>query len=177
VAGVFIVISQERAHFFADGLVNIDPGPQELAEIAILTADFAQELDIEPHIAMLSFSNFGAVRHPEAEKMRKAVQIVRERRPDLCIDGEMQADTALSAEIASERYPFSRVRDANVLIFANLDAATSAFKLLSRLGDADVIGPVLVGMNRSVHPLHPGAEVRDIIRMTALAAVEAQEQS
>jgi malate dehydrogenase (oxaloacetate-decarboxylating)(NADP+) len=176
-AGVFMVIAREQPYFFADGLVNIDPGPEELADIAILTADFARELEIEPHIAMLSFSNFGSVRHPAAEKMRKAVHILHERRPDLNVDGEMQPDVALSDEIADERYPFSQVRKANVLIFPNLDAANASYKLLSRLGDADLIGPVLVGLNRSVHALQPGADVRDILRMMTMAAVGAQECS
>ena len=173
-AGVYMVIARQHAYFFADGLVNIDPGPQDLASIAILTADLARGLDIEPHIAMLSFSNFGSVRHPQVEKVRQAVQIVRDRRPDLNVDGEMQADTALSRDIVDGRYPFSQVCEANVLIFPNLDAATASFKLLSRLGEAEVIGPVLLGTNRSVHALHPFSEVRDILRMTSLAVVVAQ---
>ena len=170
-----MVIARDRAYFLADGLVNIDPGPQELADIAILTADFAQGLDIEPHIALLSFSNFGTVRHPQTDKVRRAVQIVHERRPDLNVDGEMQADTAISRAIADERYPFSAVRDANVLIFPNLDAANTSHKLLSALGHVDVIGPALLGLNRSVHPLQPTSGVTDILRMTALAVVQAQE--
>jgi malate dehydrogenase (oxaloacetate-decarboxylating)(NADP+) len=176
VAGVYLVISRDRAYFLGDGLVNIDPGPQELAEIAILTADFVHRLDIEPRIAMLSFSNFGSVKHPAVDKVRRAVEIVRERRPDLPVEGEMQADTALEGEIMEERYPFSRIRNANVLIFPNLDAANSSLKLLSRLGGVDVIGPILVGTNRSVHALNPTAEVRDILRMTALAVVGAQDR-
>ena len=174
-AGVYLVIARERAYFFADALVNIEPGSEELADIAILTADFALGLDIEPHIGMISFSNFGSVQHPAAEKVRKAVQLVQERRPDLNVDGEMQADTALSAQIVEERYPFSKVRNANVLIFPNLDAATSCYKVLGRMGEAEIIGPVLLGTNRSVHALQPASEVRDIQRMTTLAVVEAQE--
>jgi malate dehydrogenase (oxaloacetate-decarboxylating)(NADP+) len=173
VAGVYLVIARDRAYFFADGLVNIDPNADRIADIAILTADFVRTLGIEPNIATVSFSNFGSVRHPEAEKMRLAVDIVRDRRPDLCIDGEMQADTALAAEIVDDRYSFSRVRAANVLIFPNLDASTAAFKVLSRLGEGDVVGPALVGTNASVHPLHPASEVRDINRMAALAVLTA----
>jgi malate dehydrogenase (oxaloacetate-decarboxylating)(NADP+) len=174
VAGVFMVITQERAYFLADGLVNITPDPSTLADIAILTADFAADLNIEPRLAMLSFSNFGSVNHPETLKVRLAVQIVRERRPDLCVDGEMQADVALSRHIMSEHFPFSAVRDANVLIFPNLDAANSSYKLLSRLGEADVVGPVLVGTAKSVHALQPSADLREILRMTTLAVVAAQ---
>jgi len=169
------VISRDRAYFFADGLVNINPSSSDLADIAILTANFAYGLDIEPHIAMVSFSNFGSVQHPEAEKVRKAVQIVRERRPDLNVDGEVQADIALAGDIMEERFPFSQVRNANVLIFPNLDAANASWKLLSRLGETQVIGPILVGTNKSVHALQPSAEVRDILRMTSLAVVAAQE--
>jgi malate dehydrogenase (oxaloacetate-decarboxylating)(NADP+) len=174
VAGVYLVITRSRAYFLADGLVNIAPDASSLAEIAILTADFAAELDIEPRIAMLSFSNFGSVNHPETLKMRHAVQIVRDRRPDLRVDGEMQADVALSGQIMDEQFPFSAVRDANVLIFPSLDAANSSYKLLSQLGAADVVGPVMVGMNKSVHPLQPSADQREILRMTALAVVAAQ---
>ncbi|MBV9279068.1 MAG: NADP-dependent malic enzyme, partial [Chloroflexi bacterium] len=173
-AGVFMVIAHQRAYFFADGLVTINPTAEQVAEIAILTADFARDLDIKPHIAMLSFSNFGSVRHPEAEKMRRAARLVRERRPDLNVDGEMQADTALSREIVKERFAFSQVREANVLIFPNLDAASSSFKLLTHLGSADVVGPVLVGLNHPVQALHPLAQLRDINRMAAIAVVEAQ---
>jgi len=175
VAGVYLVIAHERAYFLADGLVNINPGSQVLADIAILTADFVRELDTEPHIAMLSFSNFGSVRRPETDKVRQAVQIVHERRPDLNIDGEMQGDTAISRVIVDERYPFSTVRDANVLIFPNLDAASISYRLLSSLGNVDVVGPVLLGLNRSVHALQPASGVTDILRMTALAVVQAQE--
>jgi len=174
-AGVLLVISRDRAYFFADGLVNINPSSSDLADIAVLTADFACGLDIDPHIAMVSFSNFGSVQHPEAEKVRKAVQIVRERRPDLNVDGEVQADIALAGDIMEERFPFSQVRDANVLIFPNLDAANASWKLLSRLGETEVIGPILVGTNKSVHALQPSVEVRDILRMTSLAVVAAQE--
>lgn len=175
VGGVFMVMSGNHVYFIADGLVNIDPSAEDLAEIAILTADFARDFDIAPQIAMISFSNFGSVRHPEVLKVREAVDIVRHRRPDLTVDGEMQADTALSTEIADERYPFSKVRGANVLIFANLDAANAAFKVLAQLGNTYVVGPVLLGTDHSVHPLQPSADVHSIVLLGALAAVEAQE--
>jgi malate dehydrogenase (oxaloacetate-decarboxylating)(NADP+) len=175
VAGVYMIIARDRAYFFADGLVTIEPGPEEVAEIAIVTADFVQSLNIEPRIAMLSFSNFGSVKHPAATKMRQAVEIVRHRRPDLAVDGEMQADVALSPEVVDELFPFSQVRDANVLIFPNLDAANIAFRLLFRLGQGDIVGPVLVGTAKSVHPLNPTEGARDILRMAALAVVGAEQ--
>jgi malate dehydrogenase (oxaloacetate-decarboxylating)(NADP+) len=176
VAGVFMVISGRQVYFFADGLVNIDPGPEDLAEIAILTSEFAHDFDIEPRVALVSFSNFGSSRHPRAEKVRQAAEIVRERRPDIQVEGEMQADTALSAQIVESRFPFSRVRDANVLVFANLDASLAAFKVVAEIGQAYVLGPILLGPSRSVHPLHPDADVQSLLLVGALAVVEAQER-
>jgi malate dehydrogenase (oxaloacetate-decarboxylating)(NADP+) len=175
VVGVYIVIARGRVYFFADALINADPDPVRLAEIAILTAGFARHLDIEPHVAMISFSNFGSVPRPEPEKVRQAVRIVHERAPDLNIDGEMQVDTALSAEIMDEYYPFSGIRNANVLIFPNLDAANSSLKVLSQLGDVEAIGPILVGANQPVQVLQHAATVQDIVRMAALTAMDAQD--
>ena len=175
-AGVFIVISGSRVHFFADSLVTIDPGPQELAEIAILTADFARDFEIDPRVAMVSFSNFGSSQHPDALKVRQAVQIIRERRPDIIVDGEMQADVAISAELASSRYPFSHVSGANVLIFPNLDASTAAFKVVAQLGGATTLGPVLLGPERSAHVLQPGMDVQSIVLMAAMAVVESEQR-
>lgn len=173
--GAYIVIARGRAYVFADALINVDPDPARMAEIAILTAGFVRQLDIEPHVAMISFSNFGSVPGSEPEKVQQALRIAREREPDLNIDGEMQVDTALSGEIMEEYYPFSQIRNANTLIFPNLDAANSSLKLLSRLGDVEVIGPILVGANRPVQVLQHAATVQDIVRMAALAAMEAQD--
>jgi malate dehydrogenase (oxaloacetate-decarboxylating)(NADP+) len=175
-AGVFIVMSAGRVYFIADSLVNIDPDAGQLAEIAISTADFARDFDLTPRVAMVSFSNFGASNHPAAKKMRDAVCMVRERRPDLEVDGEIQADVAISAELVQERYPFSRVREANVLIFPNLDASTAAFKTATQLGGAHAVGPVLLGPCRSAHVLRPSMDVRSIVLMGAMAAVEAEER-
>ncbi len=176
VAGLYIMIVRDRVFFFTDATVNIDPTAEDLAEIAILAADLAQGLDIEPRIAMLSFSNFGSTRHPFAEKVRQAVEIVRERRPDLCVDGEMQADTAVVPEIVQERYPFSQVCDANVLVFPNLEAANVAYKLLQRLGGAETIGPILMGVGKPVHVLQTGDDVKNIVRIAAMAVVDAQQR-
>jgi malate dehydrogenase (oxaloacetate-decarboxylating)(NADP+) len=176
VAGMYIMIVRDRVYFFADPTVNIDPSAEDLADIACMVANEARRFDVEPRVAMLSFSNFGSTQHPEAEKVRRAVEIVRERRPGLAIDGEMMADTAVVPEIIDGLYPFSRVRDANVLVFPDLSAANVAYKLLQRLGNAEAIGPVLMGMNKPVHVLQRGDEVREIINITALAVVDAQEQ-
>jgi malate dehydrogenase (oxaloacetate-decarboxylating)(NADP+) len=176
VAGMYIMIVRDKVYFFSDATVNIDPSAEDLAEIASLAADAACRFDVQPRIAMLSFSNFGSTRHPFAEKVRRAVEILRERRPDLVVDGEMMADTAVVPEIIDELYPFSQVRDANVLIFPNLEAANVAYKLLQRLGGAETIGPVLLGMGKPVHVLQRGDEVRNIVNMAALAVVDAQER-
>jgi len=176
VAGVYIVIANDRVYFFTDTTVNIEPTSEELAEIAILAADFARDFDIRPRIAMLSFSNFGSVRHPLTLKVKEAVEIVRQRRPDLRIDGEMQADTAVSPEVMDSLYPFSQVKDANVLVFPNLESANISYKLLHRLGDAVTIGPVLLGVGKPVQVLQTGDEVRDIVRMTAVAVMDAQNR-
>ena len=175
-AGVFIVIKDGRVHFFADSLVNIEPGPQELAEIAILVADFARDFDIEPRVAMVSFSNFGASNHPAARKVRQSVSIVNERRPDIRIDGEVQADVAISKEMVAERYPFSQVSGANVLVFPNLDASLAAFKVVSQLGGAYAIGPILLGPTHSAHVVQPTMDPQSIVLMGAMAVVEAQER-
>jgi malate dehydrogenase (oxaloacetate-decarboxylating)(NADP+) len=126
VAGMYIMLVRDKVYFFSDATVNIDPSAEDLAEIACMASDAACRFDIRPRIAMLSFSNFGSTRHPFAEKVRHAVEIVRECRPDLLVDGEMMADTAVVSEIIDDLYPFSQVRDANVLIFPNLEAANVA---------------------------------------------------
>jgi malate dehydrogenase (oxaloacetate-decarboxylating)(NADP+) len=123
---------------------------------------------------MISFSNFGATRAPQSLKVQRATKLVRELRPDLVVDGEMQADTAVSPEMVEENFPFSKVKDANVLVFPNLDAANAAYKLLARLGGAEAVGPILVGMANPIHVIPTGAEVRDIVNIAALAVVDAQ---
>jgi malate dehydrogenase (oxaloacetate-decarboxylating)(NADP+) len=176
-AGLYIVMVRGRVIVFADATVNIQPDPAALAEIAILAADFARGLGLDPRAAMLSFSNFGSTRHPEAQKVRDALELVRRMRPDLAIDGEMQADTAVVPEIIDERYPFSQVKDANVLIFPNLAAANIAYKLLERLTEAETIGPILLGMGRPVHVLQAGADVEDIVAVAAVAAIDAEQRA
>jgi malate dehydrogenase (oxaloacetate-decarboxylating)(NADP+) len=158
--------------------VNIDPDSEMLAEIAEQTAETAKRFHLEPRIAMISFSNFGSTKHPDAEKVRDAVQILKKRRPDLIVEGEMQADTAVAPEIAQQDYPWSAIQgDANVLVFANLDAANAAYKLLWRIGNAEVIGPILQGISKPVHVLQRGVDVNDIVNMAAIAVLDAQELS
>ncbi len=175
-SGVYLVIVKGRVYLFTDATVNIDPDADTLAEIAILAADFAKTLDIEPKIAMLSFSNFGSTPHPQSQKVRQALEIVRTRRADLLIDGEMQADVAVTPELIEGRYPFSQVKDANVLVFPDLDSANVAYKLLARLGGAETIGPILLGIGAPIHVLQAGDDVEDIIAMTAVAVMDAQSR-
>ncbi len=174
-AGMYIVITRDqRVFFFTDATVNIDPSVEDLAEIAMLAADAAKRFEVEPRIAMLSFSNFGSTPHPSSDKVRRAVQIVREKRSDLAIDGEMQADTAVVSQILQERYAFAQVRNPNVLVFPNLESANIAYKLVRHLGDAEMIGPILLGMGKPIHVIQQGDEVKDIVNIAALAVVDAQ---
>ena len=175
-SGVYIVVLKDDLMFFADTTVNIDPTAEDLAEVAICTAETARKFGVEPRVAMLSYSNFGSVNHPTAEKVRKATEIVKEREPFLTIDGEMQADTAVVPEILKGTYPFSSLKErANVLIFPNLDAGNIAYKLVHRLGCARVIGPILQGLKRSAHVLQRGSSPEEIFNLVAVAVVEAQE--
>ena len=174
VSGVYLMIVNDQLYFFSDATVNINPGVEELASIAINAADVAARFDVEPRIAMISYSNFGSTRGVESDHMRAAAELVKERRPDLTIDGEMQADIAVEPDLMAQLYPFSEVSDANVLIFPSLSAANASYKLVNRLGGADKIGPILVGLRRPVHVLESGAEVRDIVNMATVAVVESQ---
>jgi malate dehydrogenase (oxaloacetate-decarboxylating)(NADP+) len=173
VSGLYIVITKKSAYFFADTTVNINPTAEQLAEIAITTADTVKEFDLEPRVAMLSFSNFGSSKYPESMKVKKAVEIVKGIRPDLIIDGEMQADTAVVPQIMEMDFPFSSLKGgANVLIFPDLNSGNIAYKLMARIGGATVVGPILRGMKRPIHVLQRGATVDDIINMTAIAVVD-----
>lgn len=174
VSGVYIMLVQDRIYFFTDATVIIEPTAEQLAAIAINAAELAQSFDIEPRIAMLSFSNFGSTPHEQADKVRLATEMVKAQRPDLQVDGEMQADVAVVPDLMKRHYPFSKVEDANVLVFPHLAAANTAYKLLSHLGGAEAIGPVLVGMAKPIHVLATGADVRDIVNVAILATVDAQ---
>jgi malate dehydrogenase (oxaloacetate-decarboxylating)(NADP+) len=175
-SGVYLMIANDKVFIFTDATVNIDPSAEDLADIAILAANFAKDMDLPLRIAMLSFSNFGSTEHPLSAKVRKAVEIVRQKRPDLTVDGEVQADFAVSAEAMRSRYPFSQVQDANILVFPNLESANTAYKLLANLGGAQAIGPILLGVGAPIHVLQTGASVEDIVAISAFAAVDAQSR-
>ena len=177
VSGLYMLVFQKHVVFCGDTTVNIDPTAEQLAQIGYAAARIVRTLGIEPRVAMLSFSNFGSVRHPEAEKVARAVALLRARDPSLVVDGEMQADTALDEHKLNKTYPFSALKEAaNVLIFPSLSAGNIAYKLLHHLGGATAIGPILVGMRRPVHVLEEGAEVEEIVNMAAVAVVDAQER-
>ena len=174
VSGVFLIIVEDRMYFFSDATVNIDPDAETLAAIALNAADVARQFEVDPRVAMLSFSNFGSTRHPLSEKVRQAPELVKAQDPQLQVDGEMQADVAVVPELMQRHYPFSQVSNANVLVFPDLGAANTAYKLLNRLSHADAIGPILVGMCKPIHVLETGADVRDIINVAILAVVDVQ---
>jgi malate dehydrogenase (oxaloacetate-decarboxylating)(NADP+) len=177
VSGLYMLVFEKHVIFCGDTTVNIDPSAEQLAQIAYSAGRIVQTFGITPKIAMLSFSNFGSVRHPEAEKVARAVAILRKRDPALVVDGEMQADTAMDESILRSAYPFSMLKErANVLIFPNLSAGNIAYKLLHHLGGATKIGPILLGMNLPVHVLEQGADVQDIVNMAAVAVIDAQQR-
>jgi malate dehydrogenase (oxaloacetate-decarboxylating)(NADP+) len=176
-AGVYLMIVEDRVYLLTDATVNIDPTAEDLAEIASLAADFAKQLEIEPRVAFLSFSNFGSTPHPLSDKVRRAVELTKSRRPDILADGEMQADTAIAADIIEERYPFSAVKDANVLVFPSLESANIAYKLMARLGGAKAIGPILLGMGAPVHVLQTGDDVNTIVQIASVAVMDVMGRS
>ncbi len=162
-------------YFLADTSVNIEPTAEDLVEIALCTAQTARRFDVEPRVAMLSFSSFGSVRHPQCDKMRRAVELQHRADPTLMVDGEVTADEAVSADL-EQHYPFSQLKGgANVLIFPDLNSANIAYKLLSKIGGGEILGPILMGMGKPVHLLARGAQMEEIVNAAAIAVVDAQE--
>jgi malate dehydrogenase (oxaloacetate-decarboxylating)(NADP+) len=175
VSGLFAMIQKNKVYFFADTTVNIDPNPEELAEIAINAANMAKIFNIEPRIAMLSFSNFGSARYPESDKMAAATTIIKKKAPELIVDGEMQADTALLPDLMKQHYPFSKLQEeANVFIFPDLNSGNIAYKLLEQMGGLMAVGPILMGLAKPVHVLHRTLDVNQIVDMVSIAVVNSQ---
>jgi len=172
----YMVLMPKDVFFLADCAVNVEPDARDLAEIARLTAAAARAVGVEPRVAMLSFSNFGSVNHPSARRVREAVARVRAEAPDLAVDGEMQIGTALSAAIRSRYFPFSELKkDANVLIFPDLQSGHLAMDLLRYSSEAVVVGPVLMGTRRPVHLLQYGSSADDLLNLAATAIVQAMK--
>jgi malate dehydrogenase (oxaloacetate-decarboxylating)(NADP+) len=179
VAGMYIMITKKGPIFFADTTINVNPTAEELVEITLLTAEAVRKFNLKPRIAMVSFSNFGSSKDPQAKKVRQAVQILHEKHPDLVVDGEIQANFAFNTQLLSDNFPFSVLakEGANTLIFPNLDAGNIAYKLLQEAGEAEAMGPVLLGMKKPVHILQLGSSVREIVNMVTIAVVDAQGKS
>jgi malate dehydrogenase (oxaloacetate-decarboxylating)(NADP+) len=176
VSGMHMVVLKDKIKFFTDTTVNIMPDAEDLANIAILTADIVKNsFGITPRVAMLSFSNFGSMRANSMNRAKTATKIVKEKRPDIMIDGEMQANVALSTEMLKEEYSFSTLKEeANILVFPNLSSGNIAYKMMDTFGQAEVVGPVLLGMRRAVNILEQNSKVESILNLTAITVVQAQ---
>ncbi|OUJ75733.1 phosphate acyltransferase, partial [Hymenobacter crusticola] len=176
VAGMYIIQHKKGPFFFSDTTVNIDPTAEQMVDIIGLTARAVRFFDAEPRVAVLSYSNFGSNPGDLPDKARRATELAKQRYPDLILDGEMQANTALNPQLLQEQYPFSELAQkggANTLIFPNVISGNIAYKVLQEIGGAEVIGPVLMGMRKPVHILQLGASVREIVNMAAIAVVDA----
>lgn len=176
VAGMYIIMNKRGTFFFADCTVNVDPGINDLVEIIGLAARGVKFFDLDPRVAMLSYSNFGSSKGAVPEKTREAVRLAKLKYPDLTLDGDIQANVAFDTDLQKEIYPFSALaaKGANTLIFPNLASANIAYKLLMEIGGAEAIGPILLGMKKPVHILQLGSSIRDIVSMAAIAVVDAQ---
>jgi malate dehydrogenase (oxaloacetate-decarboxylating)(NADP+) len=179
IAGMYIVITKKGPLFLADTTVNFSPTAEELADITIMVAREVKSFNVRPRIAMLSYSNFGSSNSPEAQLVAQAREIVKQRSPELVVDGEMQVSLAFNKEILQDNYPFSELvnYDVNTLIFPNLSAGNIAYNLLKEVGGADAIGPILLGLKKPVHVLQLGSSVRSIINMALIAVIDAQVKS
>jgi malate dehydrogenase (oxaloacetate-decarboxylating)(NADP+) len=176
VAGMYIIMNKKGTFFFADCTVNVDPSANDLVEIIGLAARGVKFFDIEPRVAMLSYSNFGSSKGPIPDKAREAVRLAKQKYPELILDGDIQANVAFDTDIQQQIFPFSSLakEGANTLIFPNLASGNIAYKLLMEIGGAEAIGPILLGMKKPVHVLQLGSSIRDIINMAAIAVVDAQ---
>ncbi len=178
VAGMYIMITKDGPVFFADTTINIEPATEDIVEITLLTAKAVRQFNIEPRIALLSYSNFGSSNTESAIKMRRAVEILHAKHPGLLVDGEIQANFAFNHAMLRDNYPFSDLAGlgANTLIFPNLDSGNIAYKLMQTMGGAEAIGPVLLGLKKPVHILQLGSSVREIVNMVTIAVADAQSR-
>ena len=177
VCGIMLLVSRKGdLYFLADATVNIEPTAEDLVEIALCTAQEARRFNVVPRIAMLSFSTFGSTRHPLAEKMRRAAEMVRYADPALMVDGEMQSDVAVNPKKLEETFPFTTLKGgANILIFPDLQSCNIAVRMLPQLGAGELVGPILSGMAKPVHLLQRGAEVEEVVNIATIAVVDAQD--
>jgi malate dehydrogenase (oxaloacetate-decarboxylating)(NADP+) len=175
IAGMYLMLTKKGPICFADTTVNEFPTASDLVEITLLAAEKIRNLNITPRVAMLSYSNFGSSNLTEAKIVREAVDLLHQLHPELIVDGEVQASVAFNNELLKENYPFSSLinNNPNILIFPNLSAGNIAYHLMMELGNSEAIGPILLGLNKSVHVLQLGSSVRQIVNMVAIAAVDA----
>lgn len=178
IAGMYILVTKRGPIFMADTTINLDPTAEQIAEMTVNVAKTIRKFKVTPRIALLSYSNFGSSPGPDAEKMAKAVEILHENYPNLVVDGELQANFALNNELMMEKFSFSHLanKQVNTLIFPNLSSGNIAYKLLQQMTEGDAIGPVLVGLKKSVHVLQMGSSVREIVNMVKIAVVDAQNK-
>lgn len=178
VAGMYILNTKRGPMFLADTTVNLNPNASQIAEITINVAKTIRKLKVQPKIALLSYSNFGSSPGPDAEKMAEAVAILHAEHPHLIVDGEIQANFALNSDLLLEKFPFSTLtnKEVNTLIFPNLSAGNISYKLLQQMTDSDAVGPILIGMRKSIHVVQLGATVREIINIVKVAVIDAQNK-
>lgn len=180
ISSMYMVMSKKGPYFFADTTVNLDPEVETLVEITLMTADEVKKFNIEPVIAMVSYSNFGSVKSSEhtraLDRVRQTVEFLHQHHPDLIVDGEIQMNFALNKEMRSQKFPFSLLenRDVNTIIFPTLTAGNIAYKMMYEIGGAEVVGPILMGMKKPIHVVPTECSVREIVNMTTIAVVDAQ---
>jgi malate dehydrogenase (oxaloacetate-decarboxylating)(NADP+) len=178
IAGMYILITKKGPLFFADTTVNISPSARTLVDITLLAHRQVKKFNIEPRIALLSYSNFGAIREGSPSRVQEAVGILHREHPDLIVDGEIQANFAVNKDLRMMKFPFSKLKDmdVNTFVFPNLSSGNIAYKLMHELAGMEVIGPILLGIGRPIHILHLESSVREIVNMTAISVIDAQHQ-
>jgi malate dehydrogenase (oxaloacetate-decarboxylating)(NADP+) len=177
IAGMYVILTKNGPLFLSDITINENPSAQDLVDITVLTYKSVKQFNVKPRIALLSYSNLGSSKNAEALKVRQAVEILHRDYPEIVVDGELQGNFALNSELLNDSFPFTKLGDspANTLIFPNLSSGNIAYKLIQEITSDDVIGPILLGMDKSVHVLQMGSSVREIANMATLAVVNAQE--
>jgi malate dehydrogenase (oxaloacetate-decarboxylating)(NADP+) len=176
VAGMYMMMTKKGPVFFGDTTVNVDPTAEELVDLTLLLERAVSKFNINPRIALLSYSNFGSNEGIIPEKVRKAVKILHDKYPNIVVDGEMQGNFAINKELLKDNFPFSRLvgEPANTLIFPNLESGNIAYKLLQELGEAEAVGPILLGLKKPVHIVQLGSSVREIVNMVTIAVLDVQ---
>ena len=176
VAGIYMMLTKRGPIFLGDTSINKDPSVEELVDITVLVNDAVKKFNVEPRIAVISYSNFGSTDGKVPEKTADVVRVIREKYPDIVIDGEMQVNFALNPKLLEENFDFSTLKDApaNTLVFPNLESGNVAYKILQELGEAEAVGPILLGLNKPVHVLQMGSTVREIVNMVNIAVIDAQ---